>query len=76
VPDAGVSTNAQRVCSALGSMPAGGCMTAPVTVVPARVLSTWPADTGIGDSRNFSVYVIFTASMFNDTTSPLPAPPR
>ena len=51
MPLAGVSMNAQRVCSAFGSTPVGGCITAPVTVVPARVLSTCPDDTGIGDLR-------------------------
>src|ERR1700758_2005368 len=68
--------NAQRVCSAVGSAPVGGWITAPVICVPDRVTSTLALVNGIGDSSHFSVYVIAVASMFTCTTSPLPAPPR
>ena len=47
--------NAQRVCSAVGSTPVGGCMTAPVIVVPTRLGVTVPVASGIGDSSHLSV---------------------
>ncbi|CAJ8015973.1 Uncharacterised protein [Burkholderia pseudomallei] len=76
MPLPGSSTNAQRVCSAVGSVPAGGCATLPVIVVPARVGVTVPVASGTGDSSHLSVYVIVVALMFRLTISPPPAPPR
>ena len=55
LPVPGVRMNAQRVCSAVGSTPVGGCMTAPVIVVPTRLGVTVPVASGIGDSSHLSV---------------------